>query len=90
MFLFCGWVDVRQSIVHFTCPLVSFEAAFALSPTPQQIVVGIGQPHWAQPHRICKKQAASLHRLELNQPGKGVVKRNVNIKSVVVSLGKMF
>jgi hypothetical protein len=70
--------------------LVSFEAAFALSPTPQQIVVGIGQPHWAQPHQICKKQAASLHGLELKQPGKGIVKRNVNIKPVVVSLGKMF
>jgi len=24
MFLFCGWVDVRQSIVHFTCPVGQF------------------------------------------------------------------
>jgi hypothetical protein len=90
MFLFCGWVDVRHALCTSPPLLVSFEAAFAPSPTPQQMAVVIGQPHWAQPHRICKKQAVSLRRLELNQPDKGVVKRKVNIKSVVVSLRKVF
>jgi hypothetical protein len=44
------WLARCEACMYTSPQLASFEAGFALCPTPQQIVVGIGQLYRARPH----------------------------------------